>query len=100
MFLPFKNNKGQDPKYHQEKSILAETNGFRCIHVWDWDDKNKIVALLKKRTKINARDCDIVEVSQLEASEYLNKYHLQGYAKDETLCKASGFLQLMDSKHD
>lgn len=82
-YSPFSGRTPMDIRYHDKKALAASQNAYRCIHVWDWDDKNKIVALLKKRTKINARDCDIVEVSQLEASEYLNKYHLQGYAKDE-----------------
>jgi hypothetical protein len=43
---------------------------------------DKIISLLKKRDKLNARDCIIKEVSIEESKEYLNKYHLQGYAKD------------------
>ena len=82
-YSPFSGRTPMEVRYHYKKALEASQRCYRCVHVWDWDDKNKIVALLKKRTKINARDCDIVEVSQLEASEYLNKYHLQGYAKDE-----------------
>ena len=84
-FSPFKNNKGQDPKYHQEKSILAETNGFRCIHVWDWDDKEKIINSLKTKKKIYARDCVIKELNKEETDTFLNKYHFQNTCKNQTI---------------
>lgn len=28
---------GLDKYYHQNKSIVAQSYGFRCIHLWDWD---------------------------------------------------------------
>lgn len=84
-FSPFKNNKGQDPKYHQEKSILAETNGFRCIHVWDWDDKEKIINSLKTKKKIYARDCVIKELNKEDTDTFLNKYHFQNTCKNQTI---------------
>lgn len=68
--------------YHFNKSKIAKDNGFRCIHIWDWDDKNKIIQLLKSRDLIYARKCVIKEVSKHDAIIYLNKYHLQGYAND------------------
>ena len=33
-------------KYHFNKSKLAYENGYRCIHIWDWDDKQKVINLL------------------------------------------------------
>lgn len=74
---------GPKPKYyHRDKSKLAEENGYRCIHVWDWDDKDKIVKLLLPRERVFARKCEVREVDLSTTREYLNKYHLQGYAKD------------------
>ena len=68
--------------YHRDKSLCAKEHGFRCIHVFDWDDTAKIVSLLKKRSTVYARQCDAVELSKQEASAFLTSYHLQGYAKD------------------
>ena len=82
-YSPFPDRTPTDSRYHEKKTTYARTHGFRCVDVWDWDDKDKVVSLLQKRQKINARDCEIVSISQNEASDYLNKYHLQGYAKDE-----------------
>ena len=72
-----------DEEYHLRKSSNAEKNGFRCIHIWDWDDINKIIHLLQSKTKIYARKCIIKLVSKKDAILFINNYHLQGYAKDE-----------------
>ena len=73
---------GLDKYYHKDKSQLAENNGYRCIHVWDWDDKDRIVKLLLPRKRIFARKCEVRDVDLSTTREYLNTYHLQGYARD------------------
>ena len=78
---PYSEHKGKSNKYHFEKSKLALENNYRCIHIWDWDDNNKIINLLLDRPTVYARKCKIKEVSTSESKEYINKYHLQGYAK-------------------
>ena len=79
---PFNDHKGIDKKYHQQKSEVAKENGYRCIHVFDWDDINKIILLLKDRETIYARKTTIKLVSLDSTKEFINQYHLQGYAKD------------------
>lgn len=71
-----------DKFYHRDKTNLALAHGYRCIHVWDWDDLDKITYLLRPMSKIYARKCTIKSVLKDEAKEFINKYHLQGYAKD------------------
>lgn len=73
-----------DKDYHYNKSKLARDNGYRCICIWDWDDQDKIINLLKPRDIIYARKCILKEVDLNTTREYLNRYHLQGYAKDTT----------------
>ena len=74
---------GIDKKYHKNKSDNAVEYGYRCIHIWEWDDYNKIIKqLLLPRTKIYARNCIIRNVELHEAKEFINKNHLQGYARD------------------
>ena len=74
---------GIDKKYHKNKSDNAIKHGYRCIHIWEWDDYNKIIKqLLLTKTKIYARNCDIKNVELQEAKEFINKNHLQGYARD------------------
>ena len=74
---------GIGKNYHKEKSATAEQNNYQCIHVFDWEDIDIIINLLHQRKSIYARKCDVKEISAVEASEFLNHYHLQGYAKDK-----------------
>lgn len=64
--------------YHYNKTLCAKENGYRCIHIWDWDDMNKIINMLKEKEKIYARKCEIKEVSKEETRLFLEEYHLQG----------------------
>lgn len=75
-------NKTIDKNYHYNKSKCAFDNGYRCIHIFDWDNVDKIVSLLKTRDRVFARNCKIKEISRNDTVNFLNEYHLQGYAKD------------------
>lgn len=66
-----------EKEYHQNKTLVAKQNGYRCVHIWDWDDINKIINILKDKQKIHARKCEIKEIGNEELSEFENKYHLQ-----------------------
>lgn len=63
--------------YHFKKSQLAIENGYRCIHIWDWDDKNKIINLLKPKTTLYARQLEVKEVSFEDTGTFLSQYHIQ-----------------------
>ena len=76
-------DKGLDKNYHKNKSDNATKHGYRCIHVWEWDDCNKVIQqLLLPKTKIYARNCILKNVEVHEAAAFINTYHLQGYARD------------------
>lgn len=70
-----------DKHYHLDKSAVAEGAGFRCIHIFDWDDLFKIVDLLKPRRKVYARQCEVSVVDSVTECDYLCKHHLQNYVK-------------------
>lgn len=78
-------NNPKSKEYHLEKSQLATISGYKCIHVWDWDDKNKVVQLLIPKERIYARRCIIKEVSKQETDKFLNTYHLQDTCKGQTV---------------
>lgn len=70
-----------DPKpsnYHLLKTQFAKDNGYSCIHVWDWDDIDKVIPLISSKTKIYARKCTLENVSKSECKEFLNTNHIQG----------------------
>lgn len=73
------NKAGLDPSYHINKSDTAKNSGYACINIFDWDDKNKVINLLKpNKTTIYARKCKVKEISSSDANDFLCKYHLQG----------------------
>lgn len=77
---------GKDRLYHKEKSDLAAKYGYSCLHVWDWDDREKVLELLQPRVPVYARKCELREIEQREANIFLRKYHLQGVAKMQKVC--------------
>lgn len=79
-------DKPLDKYYHLEKTKLAQENGFRCIHIWDWDNWNKIISLLTPKKKIYARKCKVKEVSKNEINIFLNNYHLQNTCTGQSIC--------------
>lgn len=77
---------GMDKRYHLEKTKLAAENGYRCIHVFDWDDLDKVIQLLLPKNVVYARKCKVVEIDHNTASEFETKYHLQGSCRGQSMC--------------
>lgn len=67
--------------YHNKKTQFAQDNGFKCIHIWDWDNVNSVIQTLTTRPTIYARNCILKEVNSEDEQEYLKAHHLQGYVK-------------------
>jgi len=74
---------GLDKQYHMLKSKAATEAGYRCIHVFDWDNEEAIVNLLTNRPTIYGRQCVVREVTIIETREFINENHIQGYAKSK-----------------
>lgn len=73
------------PNYHLNKTNKAKENGFHCIHVWDWDDEDKIVNLLKPKETLYARNLSLMEVDEKTANTFLNKNHLQNMCRGQLI---------------
>ena len=73
-----KNSKGLDKEYHQRKSQFARELGFHCIHVFDWDDWNRIIDVIKAKESIYARKCRVQEIDSRTCNLFEDRYHLQG----------------------
>jgi hypothetical protein len=71
------------------KSLLAEKLGYRLIHIYqyEWDNpeqQDKLKQLIKiacgkVEEKIYARNCEVRQISNKEASKLNNKVHLQNH---------------------
>ena len=86
---PYFNNhhvNAKDKFYHRDKSQIAESAGFRCIHIWDWDDINKVINLFLPKITVYARNCEIKDVKKYEVNNFLNNYHLQDTCKGQKYC--------------
>lgn len=83
-FNPYGKNR-IDANYHRDKSKLAKDSGYSVIHVFDWDDVDKVVQLLKFRVTAYARKCDVKVVSEIDINNYLDMYHLQGTCRGQKI---------------
>lgn len=64
--------------YHREKRDTAVSSGYRCIHIWDWDNVDLVVQQLKFRPKVYARKCECRCITNKMQKEFTHNYHLQG----------------------
>lgn len=71
--------------YHLEKTKIGVDAGFQVIHVWDWDDINKIVNIVCDKQRIYARKCQIELISTNELNDFLETYHLQGTCRGQKI---------------
>ncbi len=78
---------GKDWNYHLNKTLACSSIGYRLIHIFEdeWKTKEKIVRsrlanILKvgALTKVNARDCEVVEMEHEQHTAFMNENHLQG----------------------
>ena len=83
----FKNPYGtpKDKNYHLDKTKIAIDNGYKCIHIFDWDDKDKIKYLFLDKEQLYARALSISKVSLEDTTSFLNEYHLQNTCKGQII---------------
>jgi hypothetical protein len=76
---------GTSPQYHLNKTKLCEEKGIQLLHIFEdeWIEKQEIVkSIIKNKlglieNKIYARNCEIRDVSNEEAYNFLFDNHLQ-----------------------
>lgn len=72
------NSDGLDSDYHLVKSAVANDNGYRCIHIFDWDDWDKVIDTISENQTIYARQCELKEISKQEVDNFTETYHISG----------------------
>jgi predicted nucleic acid-binding Zn ribbon protein len=76
----------RDRLYHFNKWKAAQSQNIQCIHVFDWDNKDKIVSMLVLKADILLNDCTIMEISESDANDFLVKHHVHGAAENQIVC--------------
>lgn len=72
------------PDYHYKKTIYAKKHWYRCINVFDWVTRDKVLNLLNpKKRKLEARKCKIVNLDYISAHNFFIQYHLQNNTKKQ-----------------
>lgn len=74
---------GLPSDYHLSKTMLAESQGLRCVHIFDWEDENKVINSLRAGLSIGARQCEILELAPVP--DFLNTYHIQNSCNGQTV---------------
>lgn len=78
---------GPDSVAHPDSQLIktekAEAEGYRCIHIFDWDSQLHILSMLKKKESIYARKCKLMKVDKRTASLFTEQYHLQGKCRGQ-----------------
>lgn len=80
------NKDGIPSDYHLKKTKLANAHGYRVIHVFDWDNKEKIIQSLMPKKRVYARQCAIYMLKPSVARQFTAKYHLQGSCRGQAFC--------------
>lgn len=83
----------KDTKYHYKKSLAAEKQGYRLIHILEayWNQPNKRAiyesiirnALGAPIIKVRASKCEVRIISNKEAEEFFDVNHLGGYVSSK-----------------
>ena len=79
----FKDDVPKDRMYHYNKSKTAQEKGYHCIHIWDWDERDKIKVLLSDKISLYARNLVLKEVSMKDCNLFLKEYHIQNSCNNQ-----------------
>lgn len=82
----FKGHKPKEPNYQASKTKIANNHGYHCIHIFDWDDVDKILNTVLPCVTINAEDCNLAIIPMSLAKEFLCTHHIQNDAELADIC--------------
>ena len=87
--LKWHSEKFRNRNYHLMKTLTANKNGIKLIHIFEDEYINskeivlsKIKTLLHKNNNVPtsmARKCSVKEINKNDAKDFVNKNHIQGY---------------------
>ena len=76
---------GRDRFIHRTYTDVANKNGFRCIHIYPFDNVGLIVQNLCPRIEVNLNDCTLYKLYPAIGEDFLNRWHIQGSRRGQKL---------------
>ena len=71
---------------HLKQTLLAEERGFRCIHIFPWDNAHKIANMVRPAENvIRASDCTLFRIRPQPSKDFLENYCLDGFSNSDVL---------------
>lgn len=69
--------------YHYTRWLLAKSNGYELISIFDWFDVDSIVSLITAKVggnirKVGARQCSVVKIKTVDANKFFAENHNLG----------------------
>ena len=76
---------GQDKFIHRTYTEVANKAGFRCIHIYPFDNVGLIVQNLCPKIEVNLNDCTLYKLYPAIGENFLNQWHIQGSRRGQKL---------------
>ena len=77
------------PTYHLEKTLLAQQNGIKLIHIWEWELRTESIwnklskwilnQLNSNKISIDVNQCTICEIDLTEAKQFFELYDINNF---------------------
>ena len=76
---------------HQREALAAHDAGVELMQIYDWFDIDTMLDMIKSKfmmqpRKIFARNTEARVISQKDANDFLERYHMQGGARGQSYC--------------
>lgn len=78
-----------NPYRQRVKTEVANEHGYRCVHIFDWDNIDAVISIINKNTiRVYGRNCNILEVNAKDANAFFSENHLQSTCRGILKCYA------------
>ena len=76
---------GKDKFIHRTYTEVANKHGFRCIHIYPFDNVGLVVQNLCPKIKVNLKDCTLYKLYPAIGEDFLNRWHIQGSRRGQKM---------------
>ena len=80
------NENGLEKRYHLDKTKLANSNNMECLHVWDWDDWDKVIQLSCPQIKLHCDEFQVFRLNVESCNKFLRQNDYRNVPRNQILC--------------